>query len=169
MASHFKSCQNVSNAPRMSRNATRMHLDCCWNLFNSKRILLECTSNTVQIFQLPLECGSNAVGRSSEHHRIAQKCGQLPLERSRGSIYSIYGGWAETDETCYRFGGMFIPYRGPFWRHAFLMHSGHSCYILSTFEVHFKYLRCILLNVRKNHSRRVRSASKYSNDFRTKL
>ena len=32
-ASHLKSCQNVPNAPRMSRNAHRMHFDCCWNLF----------------------------------------------------------------------------------------------------------------------------------------
>ena len=32
-ASHFKSCQNVPNAPRMSRNAPRMLFDCCRNLF----------------------------------------------------------------------------------------------------------------------------------------
>ena len=32
-ASHFKPCQNVPNAPRMSRNAPRMHFDCCRNLF----------------------------------------------------------------------------------------------------------------------------------------
>ena len=32
---------------------------------------------------------------------------------------------------------------------AFLISSGHSCCILSTFEVHFKYLRCILFEFLK--------------------
>ena len=48
-ASHFKSCQNVPNAPRMSRNAPRMHFDCCRNLFryqkNSAGMQFKCRRN----------------------------------------------------------------------------------------------------------------------------
>ena len=97
-ASHFKSCQNVPNAPRMSRKAPRMHLDCSRNLFDMKRIQLECTSNVVGIFRLPLECGSNAVGtsywpsnesgRNSEYRRITYPgiYKEFPIRRNSDSF-----------------------------------------------------------------------------------
>ena len=58
-ASHFKSCQNVPNAPRMSRNAPRMHFDCCRNLFryykNSARMQFKCRRNLSIAARMRLE------------------------------------------------------------------------------------------------------------------
>ena len=62
-ASHFKSCQNVPNAPRMSRNAPRMHFDCCRNLFryykNSAGMQFKCRRNLSIAARMRLEFSRN--------------------------------------------------------------------------------------------------------------
>ena len=62
-ASHFKSCQNVPNAPRMSQNAPQLHLDCCRNLFryqkNSAGMQFECRRNHSIAARMRLECSRN--------------------------------------------------------------------------------------------------------------
>ena len=62
-ASHFKSCQNVPNAPRMSRNAPRMHFDCYRNLFryykNSAGMQFKCRLNLSIAARMRLEFSRN--------------------------------------------------------------------------------------------------------------
>ena len=70
-ASHFKSCQNVPNAPRM-------HFDCCRNLFryykNSAGMQFKCRRNLSTAARIQLkrpDWPSNESERNSEHRRIA--------------------------------------------------------------------------------------------------
>ena len=77
-ASHFKSCQNVPNAPRMNRKAPRMHFDYCRNLFrlykNSAGMQFKCRRNLSIAARIQSErpdWPSNESGRNSEHRRIA--------------------------------------------------------------------------------------------------
>ena len=63
MASHFESCQNVTSASRMSRNARRMHLDCCRNLIprekNSAGMHFEYRRKFSIGARMRLECSRN--------------------------------------------------------------------------------------------------------------
>ena len=64
-ASHFKSCQNVPNAPRMSRNVPRMRFDCCRNLFRYyKKFSWNAIQMSEESFDCRCECGSNSVRTS---------------------------------------------------------------------------------------------------------
>ena len=110
----------ASNEPECASSASRLPPE-------SKRIQLECTSNAVGIFRLSLECGWNAVG-TSRHHRIAWKRGQN-IEESPGQNQLVVNLF-----TSFKIQHHFIPYRD------------HSGGIRSTFEVHSKYLRCILFD-----------------------
>ena len=77
-ASHFKFCQNVPNAPRMSRNAFRLLPESIsilqefsWNAIQMSSESFDCHSNAARIQSERPDWPSNESGRNSEHRRIA--------------------------------------------------------------------------------------------------